>query len=1216
MPKIRHSLHKRNSLIFIRPALILMISAGFLIIAVVVGAQAIWTADEPVKIGASDTFPQRPRNEGETKSPPNLDIRVNAQADMARLIDKNGRAGGIGMPEISKKAEAQKDGLKRGLERLKTEIPDADAKVSPLTGGLEVLRSNDALSGEAKGQTGESIVRNFLLENKLLYGLSDRQIDDLNFIGESVSRKNGLRMVRAEQVLNGYPVFQSETRFIIDKDGRMIRSVGTMIPKASAPSNGLKGLMSPREALRAAMLAVNTDVDPDHIEVLSRKTPNTSTVLRTDNPNIKGVVTSKLVYFPVVPGVIVPAWSQIVFSVEADWYILTDAREGTVLWRKNIRSDASTHEARFRVYVQADGKTPADSPAPSSPSSALIGGGTQFGEILPSIVTMSTAQDVLASPNGWIDDCPGGVCAAAQTQTQGNNTIVCMDRDMFVGIDSCDTSGASGLDGDGMPKGNVDTFGRERDFLGSSPRDFMVGFTPPPQGGPGGTETGHPATGDGSSGTATIDSFRRGAVTHLFYITNWYHDRLYDLGFDTAAGNFQTDNFGGGGLGSDRVLGDAQDNSGADNANFSTPPDGTSGRMQMFRFLGPTVDRDGGLDTEIVIHELTHGTSNRIIGNASGLNWHPGAGMGEGWSDFYALSLLNNAVTDTPSGKYAIGAYATYKFTGLPYLDNYVYGIRRFPFTTDNAVNPMTWADVDEYTADYSGGIAISPLGLETSGAMEVHNTGEVWALTLWEVRSRIIAAAGDVPTGNETTLQLVTDGMKMTPLNPSFIEARDAILDADCATNSCDNEESIWGGFTDRGLGFKTSAPLGYQSAWISPHMGILESFELPNLDIEDVSIVDTIGNSSGSVDPDEPVRVFVDLNNGWRDGSKDVASASATLASSTPGVSILDGSATYPAIAAQGTATGDYFVIKAPAGVPCGSSLKFTITITSTLGTVARDFSLRLGAPSGTGPVLTYMKSASLTIPNAAPRGVSDSMTITDDFEIADLNFRVDSILHTATGDVTVGLKGPTGYGTDLISMTGALAGGSGGAGDHFTSTVIDDSAPAELVTAPNAAAPFTGSWKPMANSPSVSIVPLTPDPVGHLSRFDGTSTAGVWTVRVSDQAKFVNAAGTLEGWSLLVTPIAFACTPFVPTAAAVSVSGRVMTADGTGIPKATVTMSDSSGTTRTVLTNAFGYYRFDDLTAGHTYFLNAASKRYRFATRILTVSEDLAEVNFTPE
>ena len=75
----------------------------------------------------------------------------------------------------------------------------------------------------------------------------------------------------------------------------------------------------------------------------------------------------------------------------------------------------------------------------------------------------------------------------------------------------------------------------------------------------------------------------------------------------------------------------------------------------------------------------------------------------------------------------------------------------------------MTWADVDQTTLSNAGGIA-GPF-FNASGALEVHNVGEIWTMTLWEVRNRIIAAnGGNVPVGNQIALQLVTtDGMKLT---------------------------------------------------------------------------------------------------------------------------------------------------------------------------------------------------------------------------------------------------------------------------------------------------------------------------------------------------------------------------------------------------------------------------------------------------------------------
>jgi extracellular elastinolytic metalloproteinase len=77
------------------------------------------------------------------------------------------------------------------------------------------------------------------------------------------------------------------------------------------------------------------------------------------------------------------------------------------------------------------------------------------------------------------------------------------------------------------------------------------------------------------------------AVQNLFYLNNLIHDTLYKAGFNEAAGNFQNDNFGHGGAGGDAVEAQAQDGGGTDNANFSTPPDGQPGRMQMYLWTPP-----------------------------------------------------------------------------------------------------------------------------------------------------------------------------------------------------------------------------------------------------------------------------------------------------------------------------------------------------------------------------------------------------------------------------------------------------------------------------------------------------------------------------------------------------------------------------------------------------------------------------------------------------
>jgi uncharacterized repeat protein (TIGR01451 family) len=1084
----------------------------------------------------------------------NIDVRVNSPASFEKVLTENASAVAAARRAVRPQAMLQ------GLAELKAAAPGAEVEFSALVGAAEVVRGNKPLSGPDP-RPGFDIVRDFVRAHGKLYGLTDADVNALHFIGESVSKNSGLRMVRVEQMVAGVPVFQSETRFLLDRDGRIVRSVGLMVPGASATPPSLAGLIGADEAFAAAMESVGIKLQAGAVRVASTAPSGLEAQVASTDARISGSVPSRIVYFAIAPGVLVPAWSQVAFTTgDQDWYTIVDATSGTVLWRKGMREYASTQQARFSVYVQADGVTPADSPAPQSPTPVTTGMGTQFPEIARTTVNMLTAQDITASPDGWIPD--GG------TTTTGNNVDACLDR-----VAPANTCDAGAIDNNGRPIGNPDANTLNRDFLGAAPRDYT--YTPAPL-------AGNPDAGDDPTGaTAVQDRFRRGVVTHLFYLTNWYHDQLFNLGFDEAAGNFQATNFSGMGTGNDRVLADAQDGSGTNNANFGTPPDGASGRMQMFIFTGPTPDRDGSLDAEIVLHELTHGTSNRLIGNAAGLTWDPGRGMGEGWSDFVALSLLNNKNTDNPDAKYASGAYATYQLNAL--TDNYLYGIRRFPYSTDNSINPLTWADVDDYTVNLSGGIPPSPINFTGAGAFEVHNTGELWAYTLWEVRSRVIAdpagANGDVPTGNQTMLQMVIDGMKMTPISPSVVAARNAIIDADCATNACANELSVWGGFADRGLGYKAVAPLGTigpSRAGTRGRMPLGESFSVPYLDVASVAVNDTLGNNNGAIDPGEPIRLTVTLTNPWRKASQGVASATATLSSSTPGVTIVDGSAAYGPIAAQASAAsvaGDTFLITVAPSALCGSSLDFSIQTVSTLGTTTATFKLRVGAAAGNGAPVTFTRTipGGLAIPEANLLGVTDTFNVTSDLEIADLDFRVDSVTHTFSGDLGIEIKGPTGYGTEVIHHRGIFFGVANADGDNFTNTLIDDdlvSSPAtDLNQSTPAQAPFTGSWLPAFNSPVWTLFGLAnfvPDTVGQLSRFDGTSTLGNWQVHVTDRA--TPDTGTLNSWSLIVTPKAFTCsgvTPAVQLAATKTVSGTFV--EG-GTVTYTVTITNNGNATQT--------------------------------------------------
>ncbi|HEX8247448.1 MAG TPA: Calx-beta domain-containing protein [Pyrinomonadaceae bacterium] len=85
--------------------------------------------------------------------------------------------------------------------------------------------------------------------------------------------------------------------------------------------------------------------------------------------------------------------------------------------------------------------------------------------------------------------------------------------------------------------------------------------------------------------------------------------------------------------------------------------------------------------------------------------------------------------------------------------------------------------------------------------------------------------------------------------------------------------------------------------------------------------------------------------------------------------------------------------------------------------------------------------------------------------------------------------------------------------------------------------------------------------------------------------------------------------------PSAASVSVGGRVSSASGSAIGQAVISMTCSSGEIRVAITNPFGYYRFDSVPAGETYIFNAADKRYQFSqpVQVRTINEEIDDINF---
>jgi hypothetical protein len=234
--------------------------------------------------------------------------------------------------------------------------------------------------------------------------------------------------------------------------------------------------------------------------------------------------------------------------------------------------------------------------------------------------------------------------------------------------------------------------------------------------------------------------------------------------------------------------------------------------------------RDGDVDNQIVAHEWGHYISNRLVVNSAGLATNTANGLGEGWGDFHALLMTvrpedANAATGADfGGLYSVGGYASAAFSP----DGFYFGVRRYPYTTDMTKNPLTFKHISNE--------APLPDGAVRNGAgdnTEVHNIGEVWATMLWEGYSALLRdTLGESPRltfaeARDRMRDYIVAGYKLTPANPTLLEARDAVLAAALGRDPSDLQ-LLSQAFAKRGAGVFAVAPNRFDAQ----NRGIVESY------------------------------------------------------------------------------------------------------------------------------------------------------------------------------------------------------------------------------------------------------------------------------------------------------------------------------------------------------------------------------------------------------
>jgi subtilisin-like proprotein convertase family protein len=568
------------------------------------------------------------------------------------------------------------------------------------------------------------------------------------------------------------------------------------------------------------------------------------------------------------------------------------------------------------------------------------------------------------------------------------------------------------------------------------------------------------------------------AATQLFYLVNAFHDYLTEppIGFTHDARNFElADADGAGpGLGGDPVMAETDNflnpDGGAptstNNASMTTRPDGTPPRLEMFLFTNPSLNSADTAD--IVYHEYSHGLTNRLVGSGVGLDANQSRAMGEGWSDWYALDHLAAAglVNDTAvDGELNIGGYLGDFFgTG---------GFRRqgidCPVGSSAARCPGTPGRTGGYTLGDMGSVG---------SAFEVHDDGEIWAETLWDLRRALPLDAR----------RLITAGLRLAPNNPSFLEARDAILLADRNAGG-PHYEALWSAFAARGMGFSarttSSAATTAQAATDIP----------PRLVHESTTISDVAGGDANDVpEPGETISIGERLRN--PSPTSDVTGISATLSASTADVTVGQSLGTWPAgtIAARSDAVNSPpFEVTLGAGVSCDTDVQLSLAVTTNQG----PFTIPLRVPIGSK--LSSDVPKVIATPSA---GVNSTLEFVGNGLVDKLEVRIPRLAHTWVGDLVVTLTNPSGTKVTLMERPGPASVGQGASGNDFVNLVFDDDAATPIASIPDASPPggYTGRFRPTQP----------------LSAFDGQDRKGIWTLNVRD-AFPGDDSGTLYDWGI---------------------------------------------------------------------------------------------------
>lgn len=404
-----------------------------------------------------------------------------------------------------------------------------------------------ALSSFAQEQSPLDIALRYIEKSHDQWNLSPEDIADLSVSDYYQSRHNGITHLFFKQQYQNIPVFNAITGVHVSAQGQVAYATSTFVPRLAEKVNTTSISLSAQEAVRLAAAHLKLELT-EPLRILDSR--GKTEVTFSEAGIARSPILARLVYQPTRTGALRLAWELSIDQINSVdyWNLRFDAQDGRLLGQGNYtvscrHRDPSTHlsgqdclEERsmapqaFRPVQQA--LLMENAPSVESAQYRVFPIPVESPAHGEQQLVINPA-DTLASPFGWHDT--NGVEGPEYTITRGNNVHAFLDPN------DTDVSNKDEPDG-----------GAELIF------DFP--FDP----------------------SREPDSLQQAAVTQLFYMNNVMHDFAYHYGFDEPAGNFQQNNYGKDGRGGDPVKANAQDGGSFGNANFTSPPDGQAGRMQMY----------------------------------------------------------------------------------------------------------------------------------------------------------------------------------------------------------------------------------------------------------------------------------------------------------------------------------------------------------------------------------------------------------------------------------------------------------------------------------------------------------------------------------------------------------------------------------------------------------------------------------------------------------